>query len=245
MAANTSPSAGFQGVTGTPLCSWMKLTHSSTRYASSRATTPNEPRLWTAVRSATVRALVRSFASLLLHALMLGPGRCPMLKSASWCCRKTVRLTQTLHAWRPCQHTATGKQCRRPLPILWGSMTGWRLGALARGLEDVGAEGSEKQDLAEKAGLKALPRIGLCEVGIVGRLPAPGRLTRRLSGLRAKCDRPNLTCRRERSLRLRKLPTRRHAKAALGGASLRLLRVSLFGAGQGLWPRDRRRTWFS
>src|SRR5262245_48291604 len=108
-----------------------------------------------------------------------------------------------------------------------------------------GGGGNGKTGPRREGWAQTLPRIGLCEVGIVGRLPAPGRLTRRLSGLRAKCDRPNLACRRARSLRLRKLPTRRHAKAALGGASLRLLRVSLFGAGQGLWPRDRRRTWFS
>jgi len=110
-----------------------------------------------------------------------------------------VRLTQTLHAWRPCQHTATAKKCRRPLPIPWGSMTGWQLGAFGRGIEDVGAEGSEKQASPSTAGLKALPRIGLCEVGIVGRLPAPGRLMRCLPGLRAKCGRPNLTCRRARA----------------------------------------------
>src|SRR5215470_2149129 len=64
-----------------------------------------------------------------------------------------------------------------------------------------------------------------------------------LAGFAGQVRPAHLTCRyaHARAPRLRKLGICRHAKAALGGASLRLLRVSLFGAGQGLWPRDRRR----
>lgn len=54
----------------------------------------------------------------------------------------------------------------------------------------MGAEGSEDQGLAAHGWAQSSAEDRLCEVGIVGRLAAPGRLTRRLSGLRAKCAGP-------------------------------------------------------